>query len=91
MVYFHGMDFTCHFFGLCYIACCTLISPYLGEHFSGSRGILIEAVLSLCVAVALTVIAKIEFAVKANLEVNMKTIVRVICVVGGAALLGRSW
>jgi hypothetical protein len=91
MVDFHWVNFTCHFFSLCYITCCTLTSPYLGEYFSGSRGILIEAMLSFCIAMAVTVVAKIDLIVKANLEVNMKTIARVICVGGGTALLGRSF
>jgi hypothetical protein len=44
--------------------------------------------LTLCFAV--TVSAKIVLIVQANLEVNMKTILRVLFVGGGAALLGRS-
>ena len=70
---------------------CTLTSPYLDEYFSDFCGVLIETILSLCIAIAFTVIARINLTVEAKLEVNVKTIIRTICVVGGAALLGRSW
>ena len=68
-----------------------LTSPYVGEHFTGLRGILIEAMLSFLIVIAVTAVANIGLIVKAKLEVNMKTIVRVLCVVGGTALLGRSY
>ena len=43
------------------------------------------------IVIAVTAVANIGLIVKAKLEVNMKTIVRVLCVVGGTALLGRSY
>jgi hypothetical protein len=69
----------------------TLTSPYVGKYFSGSCGILAEAMLSFFIALTVTVNANISLNVKAKLESNMKIIGRAICVVGGAALLGRSW
>ena len=46
--------------------------------------------LYLYIAATANVSAIIALNVKAKMEVDMKTIVKAICVVGGAALLGRS-
>ena len=46
--------------------------------------------LYLLIAATINVSANVVISLTAKMEVNMKTISKVICVVGGAALLGRS-
>lgn len=67
----------------------TLIGPYLGKFFAGSSGFLIESMLFLYITATLMVAVNIIVSVTINLEVNMKTIIRTVSVVGGAAFLGR--
>jgi hypothetical protein len=54
------------------------------------HGFPIEVVLYLFFAMVIKLTIKGALSITAKMEVNMETIIKTMCVVGGVALLGRS-
>jgi len=59
----------------------------MGKNLADMYAVLIEIMLYLFLVVAVKVSARIVLSVKTRLEINMKTIVNLICGFGGGALL----